>query len=218
MTMIVHPVLFALVFATAVVAHAEPPAKQAASTTPHRHEHGSVPAVKPVLGTSIYQLDVPWKDQHGKVRRLREFRGKPVVLAMVYTHCQHVCPRIIGDIRRIRASLTDKTRGQVQLVVVSIDPERDTVQRLADFGKETGLTKQGWVLLRGDGDNVRSLAAVLGVSYRPAGPSDFAHSNVITVLDREGVIAHQQVGLGQEPVKSVAALETLVPSTSKHDK
>lgn len=218
------PVVVAVALSAVLPANANPPGekkvtKPGAGQVGHVHHHGSLRAAEPIADTSVYLLDATWSDQHGKPRKLGDLKGRPVVLAMVYTHCKHACPRIIGDMRRIRFALSKRAKNDVALVLVSIDPDRDTVDRLDAFGRDTGLTEQGWVLLRGDANDVRTLAAVLGVSYRPAGPSDFAHSNVLTVLDGAGVVAHQQIGLGVDPKATVEAIEALLPTAGKasHD-
>ena len=157
----------------------------------------------------MYQLQSLWNSQRGETVRLQSLTGKPVVLAMVYTHCDHACPRIIGDMRLIRQAL-DAHASDVHFVLVSIDPERDTVERLQAFGEETGLSRQGWTLLRGDEVDVRELAAVFGVQYRRTSATDFAHSNVINVLDRGGEVIHQQQGLGSRPDATVRALKSVL--------
>ena len=52
--------------------------------------------------------------------------------------------------------------------------------------------------MRGEPDDVQELAALLGVKYQEAADSQFAHSNVITLLNAEGEIVRQQIGLGQD--------------------
>lgn len=173
----------------------------------HDHEHMEMEKGEALSGSSVYQLDHAWTNQRGEEMQLDKLAGKIVVLAMVYTHCDFACPRIIGDMRRIRAQVGE--REEIAYALVSIDPERDTVERLRRFGKETGLSEQGWLLLRGPEEQVRELAAVFGVSYRRVSGTDFAHSNVISVLSRQGEIVHQQVGLGAEPDEAVRAIREL---------
>ena len=75
-----------------------------------------------------------------------------------------------------------------------IDPEA-----LKKFASARDLDPSRWRLYHGDRAAVRELAMVLGIRYKKDARGDFDHSNVISILDREGVIRHQQVGLGQEP-------------------
>lgn len=181
-----------------------------------RHEHMKMPAGEALSGQSIYQLESTWTNQHGESLRLGALAGQVVVLAMVYTHCDFACPRIIADIRRIRDQVQAEP-DEIELVLVSIDPERDTVERLRDFGEKTGLTRQGWVLLRGSQADVRELAAVFGVQYRKTTATDFAHSNIISVLNRRGEIAHQQKGLGVKPDAMIEAIDNLLDDAADEE-
>ncbi|MEZ4321852.1 MAG: SCO family protein [Myxococcota bacterium] len=173
-----------------------------------------MPAGEVVPGQSLFQLESTWTDQKGETVSLEELGGTPVVLAMVYTHCEHACPRIVGDMRRIQADLGERAE-ETRFVLVSIDPARDTVERMAKFADETGIDEDGWRVLRGEEADVRELAAVLGVQYKRVSESDFAHSNLIHVLDRTGVIAHRQEGLGTAPTATVAALEGLLATPDR---
>jgi protein SCO1 len=138
---------------------------------------------------SVYDLEGSWRDQTGAVRSLASWRGRPVLLAMIYTHCTATCPLAVSELKRIAAGHAD-----VRFVLVSLDPVRDDTRRLAAYASERGLDPQRWTLLTGSDADVRDLAATLGVRYRQVTPDDLAHSNLITLLDREGRIARQTSG------------------------
>ena len=67
-----------------------------------------------------------------------------------------------------------------------------------------------WVLLSGDDDAVRELAAALGVSYRPDGQGGFDHAAVISLLDAKGEIVFQQRGAQASPDELLAKLTSLI--------
>ena len=138
---------------------------------------------------SVYDLGGAWRDQHGAARSLASWRDTPVLLAMIYTHCSATCPLAVAKLKRIAALNPD-----ARFVLVSLDPARDDVHRLATYATEWGLDPARWTLLTGSDADVRDLAATLGVRYRQVTPDDLAHSNLITLLDREGRIARQSSG------------------------
>ncbi|HEX8311086.1 MAG TPA: hypothetical protein VF614_07205, partial [Chthoniobacteraceae bacterium] len=70
------------------------------------------------------------------------------------------------------------------------------------------LARQRWTLLRGGPDDVRELAALLGVNYAEDSRGQFSHTNVITLLNADGEIAFRHVGLKQDPASLVEAIET----------
>ena len=138
---------------------------------------------------SVYELDGRWRDQSGAARSLASWRGKPVLLAMIYTHCTATCPLAVSELKRIAALEPD-----ARFVLVSLDPQRDDERRLASYAAERALDPSRWTLLTGSDADVRDLAATLGVRYRRVTADDLAHSNLITLFDREGRIVRQTSG------------------------
>jgi protein SCO1 len=138
---------------------------------------------------SVYELDGRWRDQTGATRALSSLRGAPVLLAMIYTHCTATCPLAVSELKRIAALEPDS-----RFVLVSLDPQRDDEKRLADYAAERSLDPSRWTLLTGSDADVRDLAATLGVRYRRVTPEDLAHSNLITLLDRDGRVVRQSSG------------------------
>ena len=90
---------------------------------------------------------------------------------------------------------------------MSIDTQRDTPSELAAFREKRQLARERWTLLRGGADDVRELAALLGVNYVEDSRGQFAHSNIITLLNSEGEVAFQHAGLKQDPATLIAAIE-----------
>jgi protein SCO1/2 len=150
---------------------------------------------------SVYDLGSAWRDQSGTERPLTSLRGKPALLAMIYTHCRSVCPLSISEMKRVEA-----THADVQLVLVSLDPEHDSPRRLADYARERGLSPARWTLLSGSTNDVRDLAATIGIRYRRISSDDLAHSNILTLLDRDGRVAQQ--GTGAIADDAIAAVRT----------
>ncbi len=176
------------------------------STTPSQAPTPAQRPQGPLPELSVYHLTGAWTDQNGNKLTLPELRGKVQLMAMVYASCPQACPRIIADMKSIDQDLSKRHPDGVELVLVSIDPETDTPERLRQLASEQGLGPR-WRLLRGDSQQVQELAAVLGVKYRKVSATDFAHSNLITVLDADGVVVHQQEGLGVERSRSIDAAE-----------
>lgn len=173
---------------------------------PARHR---VPDAAPASGLSIYHAESTWTDQAGRERLLASLAGKPRLVAMLYTSCAHACPRIMLDLKRIEGELGPRA-DDVGFVIVSIDPERDTPDRLAEFARGSRLDPARWTLLSGDEDEILELAALLGVQYRRTNAGEFVHSNLISVLDPAGVIVHRQQGLGTDPAETLAVLRSLM--------
>jgi len=163
---------------------------------------------------SLYQLEMDWTTQSGQRVDLATFQGQPVVLAMIFTHCSYACPLIVRDMKTITSSLPPDMNDGVQRVLVSIDPARDTPEALTRFAEAHRLSPDRWTLLRSTPDDVRTLAAVIGVRYKPEADGQFAHTNLITLLNTRGEIVHQQEGLGKSVTASAEALRAALAPPS----
>jgi protein SCO1 len=79
-----------------------------------------------------YGKDFVLTDHTGKTRTLADFRGKIVIVFFGYIHCPDVCPTTLADLKVAREQLGEDG-GRVQVVFVSVDPERDKRELLASY-------------------------------------------------------------------------------------
>jgi len=187
----------------------DPPAAGDVPPCHRRHGDASTAAVAPLPGASLFHLEGAWSDQAGAPFRFASLRGSPAVILMFYGTCQAVCPILIGDTLRLEAALAPAARARTRFVLVTFDPGTDTPERLRALAAERGMDLSRWSLVRGADGDVRALATVLGVQYSRVGPRDFTHSNVITVVDPQGVVARQVEGLRQPVDAAARAIEAL---------
>jgi protein SCO1/2 len=145
---------------------------------------------------SIYNLPAIWTMQNNKKIELKELKGDVLVMVMIYTSCKAACPRLVADMRDIEAQIPESKKENVKLLLVSIDPETDTPERLKKFSIENEMESDQWLFLRGTKSDTREFAAVLAVNYKKISPMDFSHSNIISIFDQSGELVHQQEGLG----------------------
>ena len=157
--------------------------------------------------TSLYLLDSKWTSDVGRKIKLGALRGRPQIVAMFFAHCEYACPILVEELKVIDRMLPPEVLGKVDFLLVSIDTKRDTPEELAAFREKRQLARERWSLLRGGADDVRELAALLGVNYAEDSRGQFAHSNVITLLNAEGEIVFQHAGLKQDPAPLIAAIE-----------
>jgi protein SCO1/2 len=144
-------------------------------------------AASPLPGDSLYQLRLELTGADAAHRAFAELRGTPVLITMFYASCQAVCPIVAFAMRRMEAALTPAQRANLRLVMVSIDPERDSPAALAEFARINQLEEPRWLLARIPGPAVRELAAALGIRFRKLPDGGFNHSTVITLIDADGV-------------------------------
>ena len=76
--------------------------------------------------------DFTLRDQNGEIFRLSDQKGKVVLIFFGYTNCPDVCPITLTDFKRIKDELGDLA-AEVRFVLITVDPERDTVERLRNY-------------------------------------------------------------------------------------
>ena len=172
-----------------------------------KEEAKEVLAKKPISDLSIYNLPEKWTTQNGNEIELKELRGKVLVMVMIYTSCKAACPRLVADMRNIEKKVPATYKDKVQYVLVSIDPETDTPERLKAFAIENQMNNEQWLFLRSNDEQTREFSAVLAVNYKKITPLDFSHSNIISVFNAEGELAFQQEGLGVDNEKAIAKIK-----------
>lgn len=161
--------------------------------------------------TSIFNLKSNWNTEEGETIQLENLKGKTLVMVMIYTSCQAACPRLVADMRNIETQIPKEKIKNIQFVMVSIDPETDTPEKLKAFAKENMMDDKQWTFLQGSVSGVREFANVLSVKYKEISPIDFSHSNIISVFNSTGELIHQQEGLG---VNNKETLEAILKTTS----
>jgi len=159
------------------------------------HHHEAVEAAPP-RGDSIYALPASLVDQRGQTVGLDLFRGHPVLISMFYANCPDACPLLIADLQRLERELPPRIKADLRVVLVSLDPERDTPDALRALSRAHHLDESRWRLLRAPEDTVRDITALLGIKYRRLPDGSFNHSSVITLLDPEGAIVARDGTIG----------------------
>jgi protein SCO1/2 len=141
-------------------------------------------------------------DHTGKPRRLEDWRGKAVVLVFGFTHCPDVCPTTLADIALALKELGNDAE-RVQVLMVSVDPERDTPEALAKY--VTAFDPR-FVALRGDLEATRKVAQEFKVYFekRKQGESyTVDHSAQSYVIDPQGklrlLVRHDRIAQDLAP-------------------
>ncbi|MEC3905889.1 SCO family protein [Tamlana sp. 2201CG12-4] len=159
---------------------------------------------------SIFNLTSTWHTEENEIIQLEDLKGKTLVMVMIYTTCKAACPRLVADMRNIEAKIPKENMKDLRFILVSIDPETDTPDRLKAFAKENFMDGKQWTFLQGTQSSVREFANVLAVKYKQISPMDFSHSNIISVFNSGGELIHQQEGLGVDNKETLQAIHDLI--------
>ncbi len=144
---------------------------------------GTVEDVSPQRGHSV--APVNWIDDAGRVRRLSEFAGFPVVLLPIYTRCPNAC---IANVDQLKTALSESSADprQFRVLLFSFDVT-DTTEKLTAYRTREKIPL-GWFVGTASRQNVDALLESVGFQYGKAG-SEFTHPNVVLFLDSKLRIA-----------------------------
>lgn len=140
-----------------------------------------------ILLTPVPAPDFVLPNAAGDTVRLSDFHGKIVLLYFGYTFCPDVCPTTLFDLSQIQQQL-DNQAEQIQVVMVTVDPQRDTAEVLSQYVKSFHETFIG---LSGTPEEIAAAAAAYGVVYEPEDTGDnfyfVAHTASVFLIDQQGV-------------------------------
>jgi protein SCO1 len=137
-------------------------------------------------------------DEHGRRFSLQDARGQAVALYFGFTHCADVCPQTLALLGKARQK-AGLASAQLRIVMVSVDPRRDTPQALRRFFAKVGVPATG---LTGTRAELARVYKAYGIAVQHA-KRDIVHTDVIFLIDRSGRIVET---LSPEmPLKDVAA-------------
>ncbi|MGZ8262249.1 MAG: SCO family protein [Methylotenera sp.] len=166
------------------------------------------------VATDITGADFPnplrLPDHTGKLRTMSDFKGKVVILYFGYMHCPDVCPTTMYDLKQTMKLLGDKA-DQVQVLFVTLDPERDTQEALAQF---VPSFDKRFIGLRG---SLQETAETIGnfkifyskVEGKTKNDYTIDHSSGLYVFDKEGKI-RLYVDYGEKPADIASDIKQIL--------
>ena len=179
-------------------------------TVIQQHHSTDVPDRSSLQGTDLGGIPAPnfrLTDQFGNQISLQQFKGKPVVLTFLYTHCPDVCPLTAEHLHSAMLEL-GKDAHNVAVLAVSTDPKRDDVASAMQFSQQHQMTDY-WHYLVGTQEQLSPVWANYSI-YAQTQQENVNHSMAIFVIDKQG---HERVFLSSNdftPAQLTADLKTLL--------
>ncbi|MET1079478.1 MAG: SCO family protein [Pseudomonas sp.] len=126
-------------------------------------------------------------NQDGQTVAVDQLKGKWSLLFFGYTFCPDICPTTLAQLRQLKGQLPEDARGQLQMVLVSVDPHRDTPQQLKQYLGYFDAEFQG---LTGPEERLQKLANGVSIPYIPADTSKenytVDHSGNLVLIGPDG--------------------------------
>jgi protein SCO1/2 len=141
---------------------------------------------------------------------ISQFRGKPLLVTLVYTSCADVCPTLIESLYpAVQEAQSALGTDSFNVITVGFDVRADTPERMRLLARERGVDLPNWRFLAADQANLDALASAVGFAfYSRAGGYD--HLAQVSVVDKDGKLYQQVYGAVFEPPVIIEPLKDLV--------
>ncbi|QKX01759.1 redoxin domain-containing protein [Wolbachia endosymbiont of Cruorifilaria tuberocauda] len=128
-------------------------------------------------------------NQDNQIIRSKDFKDKYMMIFFGFSSCKKVCPMNLGIISEILAKLDEKTNEKLQTFFITIDPERDNIEKLKEFHQQFDHRIQ---MLTGEREKIDEVIAGYKVyTSKGVGEGEINHSSVIYLIGPGGkYIAH----------------------------
>lgn len=149
-------------------------------------------------------------DRRGRPVQFSRFRGKPLVISLMYTSCAQTCPLVTQNLARIIEDARDALGGKGFAVAsIGFDTRNDNSGRMRIFAREQGLSDtRDWWFLSANAATMKTLTHDLGFAYFRT-PKGFDHITQTTILDAEGRVYQHIYGTEFDAPRIVEPLRRL---------
>ncbi|MBI5406725.1 MAG: SCO family protein [Nitrospirae bacterium] len=145
-------------------------------------------------------VDYVFTDQDGNRFHLKDLYNKPLIISFVYTNCPHTCSTITASLAAavkeienpqppLNPPLLKGERGGFDVMTIGFDYERDTPERMLEFGKRFTNDFSHWKFVTADRDTIERFSRDIGFYYTKRG-NDFSHLNMISMIAGGKVYQH----------------------------
>jgi protein SCO1 len=158
--------------------------------------------------------DFKFQNQLGKTVSLADLPDKVIVADFFFTRCPSICPKLTANILKLQDALASKDQNRqlnpafIQFISFSVDPERDSVQVLSDYGNKFGINPDLWWLLTGPKKQIYDFSInelKLGLADGEGVDSNFIHTQKLVLLDKQHVVRGYYNGLDSVEMAKLAS-------------
>jgi protein SCO1 len=149
-------------------------------------------------------------DQDKQPIDISQYRGKPLVISLIYTSCHHICPTLTNYLAEV-VEIAQEALGEESFSVITIgfDTAVDTPERMRLYARERNIDVPIWNFLSADKETIEAFSNDIGFIFFKSAKG-FDHLSQITLLDAEGKVYRQIYGVKYDPPQLVEPLKELV--------
>ena len=128
-----------------------------------------------------------FRDQDGQDFSTAQLKDQWSLLFFGYTFCPDICPATLAQLRQLRSEIPEQAWNNLRIVLVSVDPARDTPEQMKKY---LGYFNAGFMGLTGEPDTIQQLSSAVSIPYIPADTSKenytVDHSGNLAIIGPDG--------------------------------
>jgi len=148
--------------------------------------------------------------QDGKRLALKDLRGRVLAITFIFASCADTCPLLTAKMAGIQSRLGSDFGSKVYFVSITVDPERDTPAVLKRYAEAFDANYAGWAFLTGTKAEIREVAKRYGIYYKKTPRGDVDHTFLTSLVDRNGTLRVQYMGVKFDPDEMLRDLQSLI--------
>ncbi len=141
---------------------------------------------------------------------ITQYRGKPLIVSLIYTSCHHICPTLTNHLAEVvkiaREALGEKS---FSVITVGFDTAVDSPERMRLYARERNINISGWDFLSTDKETIEAFSNDVGFIFFESAKG-YDHLSQISLLDAEGKVYRQIYGVNYDPPILVEPLKELI--------
>ncbi|HEY1166410.1 MAG TPA: SCO family protein [Chitinophaga sp.] len=150
--------------------------------------------------------DFKLTNQSGQQVSLKDLKGKVLLIDFFFTSCTSICPTLTSNLKKIQDAYV-KNDTLLQILSFSVDPVRDSSEKLRQYAIKHNINTDTWWLLTGDKKEIYDIARndfFVSVTQGDGGPDDFIHTEKLVLIDKNGHIRGYYNGLDNDAIRQCA--------------
>ena len=164
---------------------------------------GIPPNESKTIGNKLPNIE--FVSSEGKVIKLSELSGKPIILNPVYTHCESACPLMTKELKKV-IPLVGKPGRDFYILSLTFDP-KDTVEDLKRFAMSYGIGTNGWFIVKAkDKSQLFKLLDAIDFRFATLPDREFVHPNILVFISGNLEIMKYLYGVNYDPLDMRIAL------------
>jgi protein SCO1/2 len=141
---------------------------------------------------------------------LSDLHGKVVAVTFIYATCTDTCPLLTAKMVGMQKGLGPDFGSRVRFVSITVDPERDTPQVLAQYARNHGVDPAGWAFLTGTPAEIRDVGRRYGIYAKKTERGDVDHTFLTSIVDQRGILRVQYLGIRFDPEEFLRDVRSLL--------